>query len=224
MKILAVDDEVLQLRMLQEAIGEAVPECDLHCFENSVEALAWARQSPPDVAFLDIQMPLMNGIMLGKELKKENPEINLVFVTSYYQNYAVEAFQLRSSGYLQKPASAEAVAVEMANLRYPISHETKQARLHVQCFDRFEVFVDGTPLNFDRGRTKEILAYLIDKKGAEVSGNEICAAIYPENGNMDVNNKSDLRKCVADLRNKLREIGAEMFWSKASIAMRSFLR
>lgn len=208
MKILAVDDEVLQLRMLQEAIGEAVPECDLHCFENSVEALAWARQSPPDVAFLDIQMPLMNGIMLGKELKKKNPEINLVFVTSYYQNYAVEAFQLRSSGYLQKPASAEAVAVEMANLRYPISHETKQARLHVQCFDRFEVFVDGTPLNFDRGRTKEILAYLIDKKGAEVSGNEICAAIYPENGNMDVNNKSDLRKCVADLRNKLREIGA----------------
>lgn len=209
MKILAVDDELIQLRMLQEAIEEAVPGCELACFENPVQALAWARENHPDVAFCDIQMPLMTGIMLGKELKKDNPLINLVFVTGYYQNYAVEAFQLRSSGYLQKPASAEAVAVEMENLRYPVSREAKKAKLRVQCFGRFEVFADGLPLAFERSRTKEVLAFLIDKKGVEVNGNEICAALYPEGGPKEINNKSDLRKCVADLRSRLREIGAE---------------
>lgn len=209
MKILAVDDEVIQLRMLQEAIEEAVPGCELACFENPVEALTWAREAHPDVAFCDIQMPLMTGIMLGKELKKDNPKINLVFVTGYYQNYAVEAFQLRSSGYLQKPASAEAVAIEMQNLRYPISHEAKNSRLKIRCFDRFEVFADGIPMTFERSRTKEVLAFLIDRKGAAVNGNEICAALYPENGPKEINNKSDLRKCVADLRSRLREIDAE---------------
>ena len=209
MKILAVDDERIQLSMLEEAIQEVSPECELQAFENPVEALAWAREHHPDVAFCDIQMPLMNGILLGKELKRDNPKINLVFVTSYYADYAAEAIGLHTSGYLQKPASAEAVRQELENLRYSILHDAKETRLQVQCFGRFEVFADGLPIQFERSRTKELLAYLIDQKGRAVNGNEICAAIYPENGPKEINNKSDLRKCVADLRTTLRSVNAE---------------
>lgn len=209
MKIIAVDDEYIQLKSLEEAIREAVADCEIACFENPIEALKYAKNNTPDVVFSDIQMPLMNGIMLGKELKKINPQVNLVFVTSYYQDYAVAAFELRSSGYLQKPVSADKVAMEIDNLRYPVVYAPSKTKLRVQCFGRFEVFVDEKPMVFERSRTKEVFAFLIDKKGKAVNGNEICAALYPENGPKEANNKSDLRKCVADLRSRLREIGAE---------------
>ena len=62
MKILAVDDEQMQLKMLEKAILKAVPDCELTCMSNSIFALDWARKNRPDVIFSDIQMPVMNGL------------------------------------------------------------------------------------------------------------------------------------------------------------------
>ena len=208
MKILAVDDEFMQLRLLEKAILKAVPDCELTCFDNSPAALEWAKQNHADVAFTDIQMPVMTGIELAKELKRIDPHINLIFVTGYYEDYALEAMPLHFSGYLGKPVTAEAVAVELENLRYPIQREEKPEGLRVQCFGNFEIFSGGKPVHFERRKTKELLAYLIDRHGAQVTTGEICAAIYEDDQNED-NNKADLRKCTADLKRAFKEAGAE---------------
>lgn len=208
MKILAVDDEYMQLRLLEKAIREAVPECDLTCFENSVEALGWAKENRVDIAFCDIQMPVMTGIELGKELKKLNPKVNIIFVTGYYEDYAVDAISLHFSGYLNKPVTTEAVAQEMENLRFPIEPEKKSAKLRVQCFGNFEVYAGNMPLRFERRKSKELFAYLIDRHGAQITCGEVCAAIY-DNDENEGNNKSDLRKCASDIRKTLKEVDAE---------------
>lgn len=208
MKILAVDDELLHLRQLERSIRDAVPDCELTCFLNPVEALAWAESCTPEIAFLDIQMPVLNGIALAKELKRSIPRINLIFVTGFYREYVIDALPLYFSGYLQKPVTAEDVAREMENLRFPISKPEVQAVLTVQCFGNFEVFCGGKAVRFARSKTKELLAYLVDRKGARVNGNEICAVLY-EDGNREGNNKASLRKCVSDLRTVLRGIGAD---------------
>lgn len=212
MKILAVDDEQMQLRLLEKSIQSAVPGCELTCFSNSVSALEWALQNRPDVVFSDIQMPEMNGIELVREIKKRHSRTNVVFVTGFYADYALEAMPLHFSGYLQKPATTEAVALEMQNLRYPLPVEEVN-KLKVQCFGNFEAFADGKPLHFDRHKTKELLAFLIDRRGVQVNSSEICSVLY-EDGDNERNNKADLRKCTADLKKSLQAVGMEDIFVK----------
>lgn len=213
MKILAVDNEPLQLKLLEEMIQIAEPSSEIHTFSNSVLALDWAKSEFPDIAFLDIDMPVLNGIQLAKELKKLKPEVNLVFVTGYFEDYVLEAIPLRFSGYLQKPVTSEAIANEIAHLRYPLPAKTEGSLLTVRCFGSFEVFHDGNPVAFSKQKTKEFFAFLVDRKGSRVDTNTICAYLY-EDSLHEKNNKSDLRKCVADLRKSLDLIGAEAVFLK----------
>ena len=213
MKILAVDDEPMQLRLLERSITEAAPGCALYASDNPADALRWAEENRPEVAFCDIQMPVINGIALGKALKKLDPQINLVFVTGYYEEYAAAAAPLRYSGYLQKPATAEGVKNELADLRYPLPKPEAQKLLTVRCFGNFEIFSGGEPVNFQRSKTKELFAFLVDRRGAQVTGSEICSVLYEE-GRSEKNNKGDLRKSVADLRQTLEGLHAEAVFRK----------
>lgn len=208
MKILVVDDEDLQLEMLRESIMEVEPDCALTGFTNPVEALEWAKENMPEVAFLDIQMPVMNGITLAKALKSSNPKINLVFVTGCYTQYVFEAIPLHFSGYLQKPANAQKIRQELSNLRYPLIRQSTQRTIRVKCFGDFEVYADGKPLAFSRIKSKEVFAYLVDRKGSKVNGNKICSVVYEDTEN-EASNKSNLRSCIADIRETLHAAGAD---------------
>lgn len=208
MKLLAVDDETIQLEMLKESITEAVSDCSLTGFTNPSEALDWAKKNDPEIAFLDIQMPVMDGITLAKELKKLNPKINLVFVTGFYAEYVFDVMPLRFSGYLQKPATTQKVLHELENLRFPLVKKDSAKLLKVRCFGDFEVYSGDKPLPFTRTKSKEIFAYLIDRKGAKINGNTLCAAVYEDDSNAG-KNKSSLRNCIADIRETLHSVGAD---------------
>ena len=83
MNIIAVDDEQGALNLLQDAITTAVPNAQVYCFLDPRKALEMMKKEPCEVAFLDIQMRRMNGIILARQLKEIYPKINIVFVTGY---------------------------------------------------------------------------------------------------------------------------------------------
>ena len=182
MKIIAVDDEYLPLTDLEYAIKKAVPEARLKCFENSMEAFNYAGKNHIDVAYLDINMPEMSGIELAKKLKELQPKINIIFTTGY-DEYALEAFSLKASDYLMKPVGTQEIADSIKHLRSPVAKKPK-AGLRVQCFGNFDVFINGKPLYFKRQKSKELLAYLIHRRGTSSTAKEICAAIYEKGDNM----------------------------------------
>ena len=153
MKILAVDDEALALEMLTEAIEEAVPDAELKAFQKPSQLLEEARQNGCDIAFLDIHMRGITGVELAKKLKEVNPKMNIIFVTGF-DEYTGDAMRLHASGYIMKPVTAEKIAEEMEDLRFPIVPKSG-ALLRVQCFGNFDVFtLDGKPLHFDRSRPR----------------------------------------------------------------------
>ena len=87
----------------------------------------------------------------------------------------MKAFELHATGYLMKPVTAEDIRRELTFL-YKDSGRDKRVR--VQTFGGFDVFVDGKPLEFKRSKSKELLAYLIDRHGANVTTGELCAALW----------------------------------------------
>lgn len=177
MNLIAVDDERSALWMLEQAIREAAPRAQLHVFRAAQDALAYAQENRVDAAFLDIAMDEMNGLVLAKRLKEICGDTNIIFATGF-SSYMGNAFGMHASGYLLKPIKAEHVAAELTNLRRPVLDPVQKA--HVQCFGSFEVFVDGKPILFRRGKAKEALAYLVDRQGANVSKKELAAILWED--------------------------------------------
>ncbi len=178
MNILVVDDERPALRAIERVLDKAAPDAALFSFVEPERALDCARQQRVDIAFLDIEMPNINGLALAKALKDIQPKLNIIFVTGYPQ-HAREAIGLRASGYLLKPITLDAARMELSNLRHPIDPKST-SKLYVQCFGYFEVYVEGRPLHFERSKAKELFAFLVDRQGASVTTAEIAAVLWED--------------------------------------------
>lgn len=179
MGILIVDDEPHALENLAMQVEEALPNEERFAFTKPSEALACAESNDIEIAFLDVKMGGLGGIELARALREINPRTNIIFVTAY-EDYALEAFSLHASNYLLKPARASEVAEALENLRYPKRPGAASAALHVQTFGNFEVFHEGKPLHFARTKSKELLAYLVHKRGTGCSGKELAAILFED--------------------------------------------
>lgn len=178
MLIYLADDEQLLLDVLTSAVHTAEPSAETKAFEWADPLLNELKRSNdrPDVAFLDIEMPGMSGMELARELRRLSPSTRIVFVTGF-QQYAAEAFSIRADGYVMKPVSAKKLRDELDFLR-PLMDKRPPKRIRAQCFGNFEVFLDGEPMPFKRGKTRELLAYLINRKGVLCTNGEIIAALW----------------------------------------------
>ena len=202
MNILLVDDEPLQLLRLEKEVKNALKgEGNIVTYSNPMEAAKANKGKSIDLAFLDIEMPGLNGIQLAKKLKVDNPLINIIFVTAYDQ-YALDAIRIQASGYITKPVSKAKVEEELRNLRNPIKLSGKK-RMQIKCFGNFEVFCDGEPIRFSYKKSKEAFAYLVDREGSAISVNELNAILWEED------HPSYLRNLVADIQNTLKKAGLD---------------
>lgn len=120
MYLMAVDDERLALDNLLARLRKACPQAEIKGFLSPEAALAEIQNGfLPNVAFLDMELCGMNGIVLAQRLQKALPNINLIFITgSTDYPYMSDAFALHASGYLTKPVSGERLREELNNLRY----------------------------------------------------------------------------------------------------------
>lgn len=179
MNIIAVDDERLSLSLLESTILSAAPAARLRCFSSPFEALEYATGNPIDIAFLDIDMSELSGLLLAQRLKEIHPRLNIIFVTGYSE-FGTNAFTLRASGYLLKPVRPSAVENELKFLRYPLEDDAPPVRVRVKCFGGFDLFVDGERLPFSRSKPKELLAYLVHQTGAGVTIAQIAAVLWED--------------------------------------------
>ena len=84
---------------------------------------------------------------------------------------------------------------ELENLRRPI-RDSK--RVKIRTFGNFEVYLDGNPINFKYSKTKEMLAYLVDRKGALCTNGEVIATLFEDDEGHDAYFRS-LRKDLTDI-------------------------
>ena len=207
MNFLIVDDMKVVLEEECNLLKEVEPDCRIVSCSNAEEALEYAAKELFQVAFLDIDLGAgsMDGILLAKQLKDIQPHIHIIFVTAF-RNYAIEAFELHATGYLLKPVQKERLKQELTFLYGEQLGSGK--KIKVQTFGNFDVWVDDKLLNFGRQKSKELFAYLVERRGAGVTTREACAILF-EDGVYDLSRKSNFQNIVADMRNTLKKAGVE---------------
>ena len=109
MRILICDDDILMIEQLEKLIksyfNEKHIKCpELVCFSDGESLLGDEKEK--DILFLDVEMPGMNGIYIGNELKKRNKNIIIFMVTSYSQ-YLDDAMRFHVFRYLSKPVDKQ---------------------------------------------------------------------------------------------------------------------
>lgn len=178
MKIICVDDEELILNLIIY-MCEQIPQIDeVEGFSSALKALDYIKNNKADIALLDIDMPEMNGITLAVKIKVIDPEIKIIFLTGYSQ-YAVDAFKIHAQGYLMKPINKDRL-IEEINFAAKENDTDDYPHFFARTFGAFDFLIDGQPIKFSRSKSKELLAYLIDKKGAGITRADAFSALYED--------------------------------------------
>jgi len=124
LKTLIVDDEPLAREGLSMLLSRDPEITDIQEAKNGREALAVIRNARPDLVFLDVQMPEMDGFGVIKEIGAEHMPA-LVLVTAH-DEYAIQAFEINAIDYLLKPITEE---------RFARALERVKGRLHLKPAD-----------------------------------------------------------------------------------------
>ena len=113
--ILAVDDERTQLEDLARMLRNSPVVREVECAYDGHEALVKASTQAYDAIFLDVRMPDLDGLELGRVLRRFAAPPQLVFVSAY-DSAAVDAFELHALDYLRKPVGRRRVEEAIARV------------------------------------------------------------------------------------------------------------
>lgn len=188
MKAILVDDEPLALRSLRKALNEEMEELEIVAeYSDPGEAVDGVVELRPDVVFLDIHMPGIDGLNLGKRIQAALPGVEIVFVTGY-DYYAVKAFELYALDYILKPANSERLRQTLERVRDKLS--VKGARQPpeanapiIRCFGQIRFQLPGSDEQLPRWRTskaQELFAYLLHHRDRTVGRSALLELLWPE--------------------------------------------
>ena len=99
MTCIIVDDEPLAVKLLESFVAKTSDLQLLASFTDSVEAINAVREQQPDLLFLDIQMPDLNGMELAHMI----PDGTRVIFTTAFKEYAFESYEVKALDFLLKP-------------------------------------------------------------------------------------------------------------------------
>lgn len=118
LRIVLVDDEVLLLEQMEYILEKYEKAEIVGAFTCAYEALDAIEELRPDVAFLDVSMPDMDGFQLAERIKRVKPDTFIIFVTGHNE-FALKAFDAEAIDYIVKPFTKERVlkSIERLNKR-----------------------------------------------------------------------------------------------------------
>lgn len=204
MNAIVLDDEKESVLLFTSHVID-IPNLSINVFANKCdEVIQCARSNKVDAAFLDIEMSSINGIDLAEKLIEINPAIKIIFITGYVQD--IDGIKKRLGknffDFCYKPYDEETIKGIIVRL---LASEKRD--VFFKTFPRFDLFVNDILVDFERSKSKELLALLVDHRGAEVTMDEAITKLWVDK-NTDLA-KRLYRDAVSRLRMKLKQYGLE---------------
>ncbi|MBR5635401.1 MAG: response regulator [Pseudobutyrivibrio sp.] len=219
MNFLIVDDERIILEGMEDSLREVVGKNDsIYTANNPIDAIEELKKHKMDVVFSDVDMPGMNGLKLAESVEEISPDTDIIFCTGY-AHYSLDAWKTTAKAFILKPVSKDDLKLALdkilANRKAKgaggAGAKGKKSRpVEARCFGNFEIFKDGKPIHFARKKSKEMVAYLIDRKGAMISTGELRSALWEEEEDSE-EKKGYIRVLANDIRKSMEDIGVSDF-------------
>lgn len=136
-KAIAIDDEPLALEIVKQYCTQ-LPGIELvQTFDNAVAGLEYIHQHQPDLLFIDIDMPDINGIDLINSLASKP----MIIFTTAYKEFALDGFELEAIDYLLKPFSFERFekAFQKAASKYKSTNSEDGAQEHIFVYTEYRM-------------------------------------------------------------------------------------
>jgi len=183
-KVVIVEDEKPILELMKFVIGRNPRYMITGAFTNPLEALARIPELMPDVMFLDVEMPKMNGVELARKIYELSKSTKIVFTTAY-KKYALEAFDVNALDYILKPvtpAAIERVTERLVMQLLPAApNEKKLRQASIQCFGSFEVRdSEGALIRFRTRKMEEMFAYFLCHANREIGKWQLMDLLWPD--------------------------------------------
>lgn len=117
---------------------------------NGLDAFELIEKLEPDLVFLDVQMPGMDGLTLIRKLREKEVPLPYFILATAYDQYAIEAFTLEAMDYLLKPIEKDRLAMTIDRARRAISERTRipQSDLPSATVQRTKLLVKSSNRNF----------------------------------------------------------------------------
>ncbi len=203
MKAWLIDDERPCLDELAWLLKQ-YPDVELAGMDtDSRKALERISECAPDVVFLDIDMPKLDGFELALRIQQIYPSIMVIFVTAHPQ-YALDAFRAHPLDFLLKPARQAKLDDCITHLRrqYALLHPEGRAKcaLTIRCLGPFEISCE-VEIKWGTRRVRELFLYLIGRNGSPASKAEMLRTLFDEQD--DKNTVHNLYMTIHRLRSLL---------------------
>lgn len=190
LRAVTVDDELPNHLLLMRFIEAEGHVNVVGQYTDPLTLLAEVAALNPDVAFVDIEMPVMSGLELAEELVSLCPDIEVVFVSAFSQ-YAIEAFHVNALDYLLKPVDSQEMKRVIEKLQKIIllkDHPSAEAPseqenpCRILCLGEFEVYGAGSgrKVQWLTVKVEELLAYLLMHAEKSVSKESLCEVLWPD--------------------------------------------
>jgi two-component system LytT family response regulator len=129
MKAVLVDDEKLSLLTLQKVLEKHCPDVEIiGSYQKPADGLAALLHDKPDLLFLDIEMPAMNGFDLLEAI--EEPDFDVIFTTAYNE-YALRAIKVSAMDYLLKPIDESELMAAVEKIRQKRANRMSQQHMEL---------------------------------------------------------------------------------------------
>lgn len=206
LKAIIVDDEELAIDRLSELLLETGKVELLKSFLEPEGALLYIKETSIDVAFLDIALPGLDGLMLADRIINIDSNIDVVFVTGY-NKYAVKAFELNALDYLMKPVTEERLEKTIEKLVKNISPKSVEPGTRIICLGGFDLYMGDNPqtIKWRTSKAAELLAFLIHNGGKTVSRDYLMEQLWE--GTEPAKAMASLNVATYNLRKALNNLG-----------------
>ncbi len=203
-KILLAEDEPSLGQIIKESLETRNFEV-LLCADGEIAYATYKRENPL-LLVLDVMMPKKDGFTLAKEIRKENPDIPIIFLTAKSQTEdVVEGFNLGGNDYLRKPFSMEELIVRINALlkRGDFENGTEAIKIGDYLFNvKNQTLVLNGAVETLTHRESELLFHLIQHKNQVLDRSFILKKLW---GDDDFFNARSMDVFITKLRKKLKD-------------------
>ena len=209
MRVICMDGDQSTVDHVLALCAEHPAVDDVTGFTDVEEAQRWLSMDHADLMLLGVNLPEMSGIDLAVKLREKYTRLPIIFLADDAQ-YALEEYAVHPFSYLVKPLDKATLEKQIDQLLLSRA-ETDVSHISVHTFGTFSVTVDGRAVHFERAKSKELLALLIDRRGGEVS-RKIAFTEMWEDREYDAKAQNYFNVIVNSLRDTLSEYGiSEIF-------------